>query len=135
MEPARSNSALGCENVFTFASRRRGIIRALPAWNLSASCESHLPRGDSSIFFFPYEVAVESSCELGLGAGESGLRKNLIDGVTMSDKTIEMITPPITAIAKGCNICDPAPKANASGSIPAIVANGVMTVGRKPRGV
>src|SRR3954454_11983263 len=36
-------------------------------------------------------------------------------GVTIRLRTIEIVTPPITAIASGCSICDPAPKANASG--------------------
>ncbi len=30
-------------------------------------------------------------------------------GVKISDNTIELSSPPITAIARGCSICDPAP--------------------------
>src|SRR6267143_5261830 len=51
----------------------------------------------------------------------SGSTKKWTAGVMMSDRTIEITTPPITEIASGCNICDPAPNANDSGSIPASV--------------
>jgi hypothetical protein len=49
------------------------------------------------------------------------------------DSTIEMSIPPITAMASGCSICDPAPIANASGNIPATVASAVITIGRSLR--
>ncbi len=51
----------------------------------------------------------------------------------MSESTMEMRTPPMTAIASGCSICDPAPMAKASGNIPATVAKAVMTMGRNRR--
>ena len=41
--------------------------------------------------------------------------------------------PPITAIASGCSICDPAPIASASGNMPAMAASAVMTIGRSRR--
>ena len=45
----------------------------------------------------------------------------------MSERTIEARIPPMTAMASGCSICDPAPIASESGSIPAIVAkNGIL---------
>src|SRR6266404_7991079 len=56
--------------------------------------------------------------------------KKCTAGVMMSESTMEITTPPITAIARGCNICEPAPIAKDSGSIPASVASAVMTMGR-----
>ena len=41
--------------------------------------------------------------------------------------------PPITAMAKGCSICEPAPKASASGIMPATVASAVIMMGRRRR--
>ena len=35
----------------------------------------------------------------------------------ISDSAIEIRTPPITAMARGCSICEPAPSANASGNV------------------
>src|SRR5258708_34089820 len=56
--------------------------------------------------------------------------KKCTAGVIMSESTMEITTPPITAIAKSCNTCEPAPIAKDRGSIPASVARAVMTVGR-----
>ena len=39
----------------------------------------------------------------------------------------------MTAIASGCSICDPAPIASASGSMPATAASAVITIGRSRR--
>ena len=50
-------------------------------------------------------------------------------GVTPSDRTIETRIPPITAMASGCSICEPAPNAKARGSMPAMVAMAVITIG------
>src|SRR5213595_2188445 len=49
------------------------------------------------------------------------------------DSTIEINIPPITAMASGCSICEPAPQAKAKGSMPAMVASAVMTIGRNRR--
>ena len=49
------------------------------------------------------------------------------------DNAIEIKIPPITAMASGCSICEPAPQAKANGSMPAIVASAVMTMGRNRR--
>jgi len=65
--------------------------------------------------------------------GDGLPKKNWIAGVITSDKTIETRIPPITAIASGCSICDPAPSAKASGSIPATAARAVITIGRNRR--
>lgn len=56
-----------------------------------------------------------------------GLRENAkyAAGVLTNDRTIEIRVPPITAIASGCNICDPAHHATASGRVPATVADAV----------
>jgi hypothetical protein len=54
-------------------------------------------------------------------------------GVTISESSIEIKMPPMTAIASGRTICDPAPSASASGSIPATAANAVITIGRSRR--
>ena len=54
-------------------------------------------------------------------------------GVMTSDSSIEIRMPPMTAIASGWSICDPAPSASASGSIPATAASAVMTIGRSRR--
>lgn len=37
-------------------------------------------------------------------------------GVMISDRIMEIRIPPITAIARGCSICEPAPHASESGS-------------------
>ena len=42
--------------------------------------------------------------------------------MTINDNTMEIRMPPITAMASGCSICDPAPKARDSGSMPAMAA-------------
>ena len=44
----------------------------------------------------------------------------------MSESTIEMRIPPMTAMASGCSICEPAPIASASGSMPATAAIAVI---------
>jgi hypothetical protein len=54
-------------------------------------------------------------------------------GVNTSDNTMELSSPPTTAMANGCSICEPAPMAKANGSMPAIVASAVMTIGRNRR--
>ena len=41
--------------------------------------------------------------------------------------------PPITAMASGCSICEPAPQASASGIMPATVASAVIMMGRSRR--
>src|ERR1019366_8901726 len=48
-------------------------------------------------------------------------------------RTIEMVRPPMTAIASGCSICEPAPSAKASGNMPQTAARAVMTMGRRRR--
>ena len=40
--------------------------------------------------------------------------------------------PPMTAMASGCSICDPAPIARARGSMPAAAAKAVISDGAKP---
>ena len=50
----------------------------------------------------------------------------------MSDKTIDATIPPMTAIASGCSICEPAPMASDSGIIPAMVASAVIRIGTQP---
>ena len=42
-------------------------------------------------------------------------------------------SPPITAIASGCSICEPEPSAKASGNMPQIAAIAVITMGRSRR--
>lgn len=59
--------------------------------------------------------------------------KNCIAGVIMSDNTIEIRIPPMTAIANGCNICDPEPIASDNGNMPATAAIAVITIGRSLR--
>ena len=39
----------------------------------------------------------------------------------------------MTAIVSGCSICEPAPQANESGTIPATAAIAVITIGRSRR--
>ena len=39
----------------------------------------------------------------------------------------------MTAMASGCSICEPAPSASASGSMPATAASAVITIGRSRR--
>jgi len=51
----------------------------------------------------------------------------------ISDRTIELISPPITVMASGLSISEPAPIPNASGNMPAIVASAVIAIGRKRR--
>ena len=51
----------------------------------------------------------------------------------MSESTIDASNPPMTAIARGCSICDPAPMASDNGIIPAMVASAVIKIGRKRR--
>ena len=46
---------------------------------------------------------------------------------------MEISSPPITAMASGCSICDPAPSAKASGSMPQTAAMAVITMGRSRR--
>ena len=46
---------------------------------------------------------------------------------------METRIPPITAMASGCSICEPAPSAKASGNMPATVARAVIKMGRKRR--
>ena len=48
----------------------------------------------------------------------------------INDSTIEIAIPPITAIASGCSICEPAPRANANGNIPVTAAIAVIMIGR-----
>ena len=60
------------------------------------------------------------------------VRKYWIAGVTISDSSIEMRIPPITAMASSWSICDQA-TATASGSMPATAASAVMTIGRNRR--
>ncbi len=50
-----------------------------------------------------------------------------------SDSTIDATIPPITAMASGCSICDPAPNPSASGIIPATVASAIIMIGRNRR--
>ena len=50
-----------------------------------------------------------------------------------SDSTIDARIPPITAIASGCSICEPAPQPSASGIMPATVASAVIMIGRSRR--
>jgi len=57
-------------------------------------------------------------------------RKLLTD---IEDKTMDAAIPPITAMARGCNICDPAPNASDSGIMPATVASAVIRMGRRRR--
>ena len=56
-------------------------------------------------------------------------------GVIISDSTMEIKMPPMTAIASGCNICEPAPQARDNGIIPATAAIAVITMGRSRRRV
>lgn len=46
---------------------------------------------------------------------------------------MDAIIPPITAMASGCSICEPAPIASERGIMPAIVASAVIMIGRKRR--
>ena len=50
-------------------------------------------------------------------------------GVITSDNTIDTVTPPITAIANGCNNCAPDPTASANGNIPNNVASAGIKIG------
>ena len=45
-----------------------------------------------------------------------------------SDSTIDATIPPITAIASGCSIWEPAPQPSASGIMPATVASAVIMI-------
>ncbi len=51
----------------------------------------------------------------------------------MRESTIEIRIPPMTAIARGWSICEPAPSPRESGSMPAMVARAVIRMGRKRR--
>ena len=42
---------------------------------------------------------------------------------------MEMATPPMTAMASGCSICEPAPRASARGRMPVTVASAVIRIG------
>ena len=44
---------------------------------------------------------------------------------------VEKVSPPITAIPIGCHVSDPTPVPIASGSIPRMVVNEVMSTGRR----
>ena len=45
-----------------------------------------------------------------------------------SDSTIEAAMAPMTAMASGCNIWEPAPRPRARGIMPATVASAVITI-------
>ena len=52
-------------------------------------------------------------------------------GTTNSVNTVEINTPPMTAIAIGTRVSAPGPKANAGGIDATIVVNDVINIGRK----
>ena len=52
-------------------------------------------------------------------------------GTNSSDRKVETIRPPITAIAMGERNSPPAPIANALGAMPATMAIVVMMIGRR----
>jgi hypothetical protein len=63
---------------------------------------------------------------LGCSAGKPEEPTVAVQVVPVKKATIEQT---VTAIASGFSICDPAPMAKASGSIPATAASAVMTIG------
>ena len=52
------------------------------------------------------------------------------DGTNTSERTVETMRPPITAMAMGARISAPSPRPSAIGTMPMIIAIAVMMTGR-----